>query len=148
MKVMLFSVLVYMHFETCFFLKRYIYHNYTLFFIYFSIFVVYLLYHIKLISLSGDIELNPGLKPSSFKYFSVCHWELNSITPHDFLKLLTAYNVMHKFDIICISESYFNSDTSSSDHKLNIPGYNVSRADHPSRNRRGGVCIYYRVFTY
>ena len=29
----------------------------------FSIFVVYLLYHIRLIRLSGDIELNPGLKP-------------------------------------------------------------------------------------
>ena len=51
---------------------------------------------------------------------------------------------MHKFDIICISESYLNSDTSSSDDNLNIPGYNMSRADHPSGNRRGGVCIYYK----
>ena len=106
----------------------------------FSIFVVYLLFHITLIKLSGDIELNPGLKPSSFKYFSICHWNLNSITSHDFLKvkLLTAYNVMHKFDIICISESYLNSDTSSNDDNLNIPGYNMSRADHPSGNWRGG----------
>ena len=47
---------------------------------------------------------------------------------------------MHKFDIICISKSYLNSDTSSSDNNLNIPGYNMSRADHPS----GGVCIYYK----
>ena len=99
-----------------------------------------------LISLSGEIELNPGPKPSSFKCFSICHWNLNSITSHDFLKvkLLTAYNVMHKFDIICISESYLNSDTSSNDNNLNIPGYNMSRADHPSGNRRGGVCIYYK----
>ena len=51
---------------------------------------------------------------------------------------------MHKFDIICISESYLNSDTSSNDNNLNIPGYNISRADHPSGNRRGGVCIYYK----
>ena len=29
----------------------------------FSIFLAYLLYHIRLIRLSGDIELNPGLKP-------------------------------------------------------------------------------------
>ena len=48
---------------------------------------------------------------------------------------------MHKFDIICISESYLNSDTSSSDDKLNIPGYNMFRADHPSADRPGGVCI-------
>ena len=112
----------------------------------FSIFIVYLLYHIRLIDLSGDIELNPGPKPSSFKHFSICHWNLNRITSHDFLKvkLLTAYSVMYKFDIICISESYFNSDTSSNDNNLNIPSYNMSRADHPFGNQCGGVCIYYK----
>ena len=68
------------------------------------------------------------------------------MTSHDFLKvkLLTANNLMHKFDIVCISESYLNSNTSSSDGNLNIPGYNMSRADHFSRNRRGGVCVYYK----
>ena len=50
---------------------------------------------------------------------------------------------MHKFDIICISESYLNSVTLSSDDNLNIPGY-MSRGDHRSGNRRGGVCIYYK----
>ena len=50
---------------------------------------------------------------------------------------------MHRFDIICISESYLNSDTSSSDDNLNIPDYNTPRTDHPV-NRRGGVCIYYK----
>ena len=53
---------------------------------------------------------------------------------------------MHKFDIICISESYLNSDTSSNDNNLNIPGYNMCRADHPSGNRCGEVCIYYKEF--
>ena len=51
---------------------------------------------------------------------------------------------MHTFDIICISESYLNPDTSSSNGNFNIPGYNISRPDHPSGNRRGGVCIYYK----
>ena len=51
---------------------------------------------------------------------------------------------MHKFDIICISESYLNSDTSSNDNNLNIPGYNMCRTDHPSGNRCGEVCIYYK----
>ena len=51
---------------------------------------------------------------------------------------------MHKFDIICISKSYLNSDTLSSDDTLNTHGYNVSRARYPSGNRRGGVCIYYK----
>ena len=70
------------------------------FFLYiYSIFVVYLLYHFRLIRLFGDIELNPGPQPSSFKCFTICHWNLNSITSHDILKvkLLTAYNVIHKF---------------------------------------------------
>ena len=89
-----------------------------------SIFVVYLLYHVRLIRLSSDIEVNPGPKPSSFKNFSICHWNLNSISSHDFLKvkLLTAYNALQKFDIVCISESYLNSEISSSNDNLNIPG--------------------------
>ena len=96
-----------------------------------------MLYYIRLIRLSGDIELNPGPKPSSFKNFSIYHWNWNSITSHDFLKvkLLSAYNALQKFDIICISESYLNSDILSSDDNLNIAGYDMVRADHPSGNR-------------
>ena len=78
--------------------------------------MIYLLYHNRLIRLSGDIELNPGPKPSYFKYFSMCRWNLNSLTSHDFfkkVKVLTAYNVIHKFDIICISESYLNTLTTN-----------------------------------
>ena len=40
--------------------------------------------HIRLCSiliiLSGDIEKNPGPKSSSCDKFSICHWNLNSIT--------------------------------------------------------------------
>ena len=66
-----------------------------------------------LLRLSGDIELNPGPKPNSCKIFSICHWNLNSITSHNFIKVsvLTAYNSIHKFDIICLSETYLNSET-------------------------------------
>ena len=32
----------------------------------------------------------------------------------------------------------------SNNDNLNIPGYNMFRADHPSGNRRGGVCVYYK----
>ena len=28
--------------------------------------------------------------------------------------------------------------------KLQIPGYNLIRSDHPSNTKRGGVCVYYR----
>ena len=76
--IMLFSIPIYTFFETyvlfndIFFIIRH-YFSYI-----FSIFLVYLLYHIRLIRLSGDIELNPGPKPSSFKCFSICHWNSNS----------------------------------------------------------------------
>ena len=98
-----------------------------------------------LLRLSGDIELNPGPKPNSCKSFSICHWNLNSITSHNFIKvsLLTAYNSIHKFDIICPSETYLNSETLSNNENLNIPGYNLARADHLSNTKRGGVCIYF-----
>ena len=36
---------------------------------------------------SGDIEKNPGPKPKFCQSFSICHWNLNSISAHKFLKL-------------------------------------------------------------
>ena len=106
---------------------------------------MYLLHHIRLIRFSGAIESNPRRKPS-FQYFnfSIFHWSLKSITSHDCLKikLLTMYNVMHKFNIIYIAESHLNSETLSNDDNLNIPGYNMFRADHPSGNLYLGELVF------
>ena len=46
-----------------------------------------------LISLSGDIQLNPGPKNKSDVNFSICRWSLNSIEAHNYAKvfLLKAY---------------------------------------------------------
>ena len=94
--------------------------------------------------LSGDIKTNPGPTPSSGKCFSICHWNLNSITAHNFAKLslLTAYNLVHSFDIICLSETYLNSETPLNDTGLKLPGYDLFRSDYPSKNKRRGVCVY------
>ena len=56
------------------------------------------------ISLSGDVETNPGPKRNSTETFSFCHWNFNSISSHDYVKifLLKAYITVHKFDIICL----------------------------------------------
>ena len=79
-----------------------------------------------------------------FRHFLV-RLEIPCVQPlrSDFLKvkLLPAYKVMHKFDIICVSESYLYPDFSSSDDNLNIPGYGMSRADYPYGNQHGGACI-------
>ena len=89
----------------------------------------------------GDVEVNPG--PRHWTSFSICHWNLNSISVHDFVKvsLLEAYNAMHKFDIICLSETFLNSSPQNDDHSLVLNGYKLVRADNLSDLKRGGVTI-------
>ena len=60
------------------------------------------------------------------------------------VSLLSAYTSVHKFDIICLSETYLNSEIPSDDKNLEIPGYNLVREDQPSNSKRGGVCVYYK----
>ena len=94
------------------------------------------------------MEVNPAPKRTSTSNISICHWNLNSISAHNYIKLflLKAYIAIHKFDIICLSETYLDSSTTSDDDNLAISGYNLIRSDHPSNNKRGGVCIYYKNF--
>ena len=60
------------------------------------------------------------------------------------VSLLSAYISVHKFDIICLSETYLHSEIPSDDKNLEIPGYNLVREDHPSNSKRRGVCVYYK----
>ena len=75
---------------------------------------------------------------------SVCHWNLNSITEHNFSKLtqLKAYISTFKYDFICLSETFL--DSSTPDNLVDIQGYNLARTDHPDNTERGGVYIYYK----
>ena len=70
----------------------------------------------------GDIESNPG--PNSLKpnYLFICHWNLNSISAHNFSKFaqLKAYNSIYKHDFICLSETYLDSSTPLNDNSLQI----------------------------
>ena len=102
--------------------------------------------YVLLITLSGDVELNPGPKRNTVQTLSICHWNLNSICAHNFAKLtlLRAYVSVRKFDIICLSETYL--DYSIDDENLEISGYYLIRSDHPSNIKRGGICIYYKNF--
>ena len=97
---------------------------------------------------SGDTEGNPGPKPNSCQSYSIFHWNLNSISAHSFIKLslLRAYIAIHKYDVVCSSETYLNASISSNDDNWEVPGYNLFRADYPSNTKREVVCIYYRNF--
>ena len=92
-----------------------------------------------LLKCAGDIELNPGpRKSNTFYNFSFCHWNLNSIAAHNFskLSLLEAYNVQHKFDMICLSETFLDSSIPTNDEKLNMKGYKLIRVDNPSDSEK------------
>ena len=103
-----------------------------------------LLYIFALLQCHGDIELNPGPeKLLNNKSLSICHWNLNSLTAHNYSKLpqLNAYISIYKHDFVCLSETNLESTTPNS--LLEIDGYNLICADYPNNTKRGGVCIYY-----
>ena len=59
--------------------------------------------------------------------------------------LLKAYIAIHKFDIICTSETYLDSSTPSDDSNLEISGYTLVRSI-PLTIKEGGGSIYYKSF--
>ena len=108
------------------------------------IFLLTLVYIFIFLQCNGDIEPNPGPEKLKTKYLSVCHWNLNNLSAHNFTKLtqLKAYNSIYKYDFICLSETYL--DSSTPDNLIEIEGYKLIRADHPDNIKRGEVCIYYK----
>ena len=58
---------------------------------------------------------------------------------------LKAFITVHKFDIICLSQTYLDTSVASDDDNLEISGYSLVRSNHPN-NKRGGVCVYYKNF--
>ena len=105
----------------------------------------YSLFYQILLLLHGDVETNPGPN-KKHKPFTSCHWNVISLTAHNMgiLSSIAAYNTIHKYDVIWISETYLDSSVRTDDKDILIYGYNLICADHPSNNKRGDVCIYYQ----
>ena len=97
-----------------------------------------------LLLLAGDIETNPG--PHTGNCLKFCHWNLNSICARDYIKISRneAYNSIHRFDIIAISESMLNSSIRNEDIFIEGFSKDIYRNDHPSNTKMGGVCLYFR----
>ena len=113
-----------------FFTKDYVPKNSTQFFvsILFSsaiLLIQFIYFHSLLVFLSGDAEVKPGPNCKPNEVFSICHWNRNSISAHGLaqLHLLKVFVTVHKFNIICISETYIGSSTPSDDDNLEISGY-------------------------
>ena len=123
---------------------------YTLLFLLFNILLgvlVWLCGH--LIVLSADIEVNPGPKNNFSECLSICHWNLNSISVHDYSKLflLKGYISVNKFDIICILETYVDFTVSLDDQNLVIPGYNLVSSDDPSNTKQKFLPLLQKLFS-
>ena len=111
---------------------------------FFSLVYCFYLFIFLLLLCNGDVEYNPRPKKSKEFSLSCCHWDVNSLLAQDCAKVTSpeVYNLVFKYDFICISETYSDSTIFSDNNNLNISGYNLIRADHHSNSKRGGVCIY------
>ena len=114
----------------------------SLYFITVALYIYYAWVYFITIKLSGDIEEDPGLQSTPCNSLPICHWNLNSIPAHNFIKLslLRPYTSINKFYIIYLSETYLDSSILSNDGNLEVPGYTLVRADNPNN-----VCIYYHI---
>ena len=84
--------------------------------------------------------MNPGPKSNPGHSFSICHWNLNGLAAHNYLKvsLLRTCIAIKKFDVVCLC---FDSSCLSDNNNFHLPGYKLVRADHPSNAKKGGVYI-------
>ena len=96
-----------------------------------------------LLLLSGDIETNLGLDPGYLNSFSFCHWNLNSIAVHNFIKmsLLQSYYAVHRFNIICLWETYLDKAYHTDDDQLAFPGCNLIKVDSPNNMKKGEFAL-------
>ena len=94
----------------------------------------------------GDIETNPGSIGKCSQYFSFFHRNLNNLPAHNYVRapLLQAFNTLHKFDLICLSETNLDFSISIEEKSFIIDDYTLLRAYDPSDTKRGRVWIYHK----
>ena len=69
-------------------------------------------------------------KETKKKFLTVCHWNLNSLSAHNFSKLTQLKACISNYKhFICLSETYLNYSIPGS--LLEIDRYNLIRSDHP-----------------
>ena len=76
----------------------------------------------------GGIESNPGQKKSgNCKPLKFCHWKLHSILLYGCFKvfLLKSFNALHKYHLICPSETFLSPSESSTLDSVNIDGCSI-----------------------
>ena len=83
-------------------------------------------------------------KPVSSQSFSICHWNLSSMSAHNYSKISLLTDI-YLYNILIYVFLKLTSTADINDGNLKIPGYIMYRVDHPYYVKRGGVCIYYKT---
>ena len=109
------------------------------------LFVTYPELRFRNLLLCGDIETNSG-PFNRYKSPSFYHWNLNGLLACNCEKfhLVEASVVSNNIDIFCLSETFLYSSVDNIYDRLNIRGYTLVRADHPSKTKRDSAAIYYK----
>ena len=108
-------------------------------------------YHVWLyfiiINQGCDVEENPGPHYNSCQSFSIFHWNLNSNCAHNVIKLylLYVYFATNQCDIWCLSKIFLDSSILSDDSNLDIPWFNLVRADRPVLTKPGDVYLLSKI---
>lgn len=102
--------------------------------------VIFLLF--MLLLTHGEVKPNPRSKRKLTNIFSCCHRNVK-ILGHNNLSLLTAYNELHNYDVICISKTCLDLAIQKNTI-LTTSRYNLIRADHPNDFKQCGVCLYFK----
>ena len=99
-----------------------------------------------LLIISGNVHPNPGpgSGPRDEGFLKFMHWNVNSLSAHDFIRipLIQSLNAFNDYDIIAITETALNNETS--DDRLALDGFLPIRRDLPTGDTHGGVMIYYK----
>lgn len=59
------------------------------------------------------------------------------------IPLIEAYNSVHQFEVITISESMLDKSIIDDDTFIEAYSREIYRSDHPSNSKTGGVCVYF-----
>ena len=71
--------------------------------------------------------MNAGRRPNPFHSFSICNWNLNILTAHDYLKVSPsrAHAAIEKFLVVWLPETYLDSSNKFDDDNFNLQSFNL-----------------------
>ena len=120
---------------------RFFFFNYIMLLWFFQFFSLIFI-EVELI-LASNIHPNPGQFDNRLKF---CHWNLNGVCARDKIKipLLEAYNSIFHYDLMVLTETYLNKTVKNEDIIIDGFSTEIFRGDHPSGDKQGGVCVYFK----